>query len=223
MNDSQYCALPLKEKVKDTFYNFFMVRWLLAREAAGMESDHGYVPVIKGLRMNDMAFDEDVNVYVSGLLANAAGSAGFHQKLARYVRDTELGIHRLAGESSDRAFKFMVYRTNADHIFLRLGIFDHFREDFGSSYAQLTRGKRYYAFAAGYLGEINRGRSALQDVIEKMSVRLDDYYEILSTMTRKYLEFVQRISPSDEAGIQRGIKRAVDGMRQAGNDCGRTL
>ncbi len=218
MDNFQYCAVPFKAIVKDTFFNFFMVRWLLAREEAGMESDHGFVPQIKGLRMNDMAFDEDVNVYISGLLSGATKSAVFHQRLARYVRGTELGVHKLVDDVRDRAFKFMVYRTNADHILLRLGVFDHFRENFTGTFADITRGKRYYAFAAGYLGEINGRRSALQDVIEKMSVRFDDYYEILSTMTRKYIEFMQQLTASDEAGIYRGVKRAIKQMRQAEPD-----
>ena len=201
-----YFIFPQKVLKREGAFNFFLRHWLMARKHTGLESNAGFEPKIIGLRMNDLCFDEDVNVYVAGLLISLFDPARGERE-SRYVRATELGVHELVGESEDRAFKFMAYRVNADHILTRMGLFDFLREDSYGIESEVLRGKRYYAFAAGYLSEIDRRRSALLDVMEKLSIRFEQYYEILSALTRNYLEFAQRIGADAEAAILRGIKK----------------
>jgi hypothetical protein len=209
MDTDAYYQLPQKILKRDGIFYFFLRNFLLAREALGADSNQGFEPAITGLRMNDMKFEEDVNMYIAGLLFSFMTPL-FHEREARYVRETELGVAQLVNDSTDRAFKFLVYRSNADHLLMKLSLFDFFREDPVSSAQQIKRGSRYYAFAAGYAGEIDRRRSARLDVMEKMSVRFNEYLVILSEMTRKCLEFIQHIRPAEESRILRESQRAID-------------
>ncbi len=166
----------------------FLMRSLLgAREEAGIPS-------------NEWGFDEDVNVYLVGLLGRFF-SSGYHEEAARYHFATDLDLAEELARTRDDRHRYRVYRTNADHLLLAIGLLrnvaprrphlpalERAPEDF------VGRGETYYELASSSLRRLQRRSSGTEVALTKLASHFADYASILGRLRTSYFHLTARLS-----------------------------
>lgn len=157
-------------------------------------------------------YDEDVNIYVANLLTSISNS-DYQEMTGKYVIPYDISLHkRLEGVKSDRE-KYLYYRMNADYIFLALGLFDNARMRRPGSvpYMDLSarsyigRAKVYYKLARSYLCKAAHGKPAVADIMDKLSLDLENYLRILSVMKMEYFGMHRSMSDGEMFHFQRSV------------------
>jgi len=165
-----------------------------------------------GLESNTEEYDEDVNVYLAHLL-NSFINPRYYRAARRYISeyDTDVFI-RLEG-SQDARLKYTVYKTNADHLLLSLGIFgpDTLELDNPSppfrrkTRGQMGRAKAYYHFAFSYSQRISPRSPSISEVLAKLSRGFEKYVRILYHLRGEYFNLFERISDGEMFHLERSI------------------
>jgi hypothetical protein len=171
---------------------FFMMNCLLySRMEAGFPS-------------NDECFDEDVNVYLAGLLTSIIYP---HPRalsiLGASSSDADL-FERVCAARSPRE-RYLLYRNSADRILLSLGIFRNarLRRPHSKPHLEPTargsigRGKTYYALARSYVSQAHRANTGIGEVLGKLSHGFERYLSVLSLMSGEHLNFFRQISDGE--------------------------
>ncbi|RKZ18413.1 hypothetical protein DRQ53_00740 [bacterium] len=170
----------------------FLLRCLLgAREEAGIAS-------------NSSGFDEDVNVYVIGLLGRFLSSE-FHDAARRYSFPTDMDLAREVQAQGDDRFGYLAYRTNADQLLIGIGLFCHVEGHgvsndpvFGRSAGDLSgRGSTYYNLASSSLRRLRRRATAPELVMTKLADRFGEYTGILTRLRTSYFRLTGRLSEGE--------------------------
>lgn len=184
--------------------DFFMIDRLLdSRMSSGHPS-------------NGEFYDEDVNVYLAGLLTGIVRAPA---ETAGLVVPYDADLFELVRREPDPRVNFRRYRANADFLLVSLGLFggpagrpcsSTVPRPTRESYA--GRGASYYGLAASYARETFRGPSAIEAIMEKLSRGFGTYVRILSVMRGEYLGLRARLSDGELYHISRS---ALDGERRA--------
>lgn len=176
---------------------------------------------------NRERYDEDVNIYLAGLLTALIYSER-HEQMARLVVPYDGELLELARRERDPRMNFQRYRANADFLLAYLGVFDNptdvrpapvsYRHM--SREAYIGRGAAYYRLAWSYCMQAFRRRSAVSDVMEKLSRGFERYVRILSAMRGEYLNILPRLSDGEFYHLQRSIldedrRRLIPAARDA--------
>ncbi len=172
----------------------------------------------RGFPSNDECFDEDVNVYLAGLLASLIEPCAGRRRPERIAPD-DASLALVAERSSPREC-YELYRANADHILVSLGVFGNPRGRRPDSAHRMHladasyvgRGTTYYAIAQSCATGLARRPTALSDCLGKLSRGFERYLAVLSRLRGEYLNFHERISDgalyhlerAAEAGERRG-------------------
>lgn len=165
----------------------FLMRSLLgAREEAGTPS-------------NEWGFDEDVNVYLVGLLGRFFSSA-YHEEARRYQFATDLDVAEELARTPDDRHRYRVYRTNADHLLLAIGLlrnvsrrrphlvgFERSPEDF------IGRGETYYELASSSLRRLQRRSTGTELALSKLASHFTEYAAILGRVRTSYFHLTSRL------------------------------
>lgn len=167
---------------------------------------------------NEGGYDEDVNVYLVGLLQELL-SARYHERTRRYHFVRDLDLAREVERVADDRFAYWAYRTNADHLLLAIGLFHHVEgaqrpgrpllhrepEEF------IGRGETYYHVASNLLRRLRRRSSGPEVAMSKLSEDFETYVEILRHVRTSYFHLCSRMGegelyhlmrsqPEDEGG-----------------------
>lgn len=150
---------------------------------------------------NQAGFDEDVNVYVVGLLGRFL-SAEYHDLARRFHYPTDLDLAREVRAQRDERFCYLAYRTNADQLLLGIGLFFHVEGHgvgadpvFGRPVGDLAgRGATYYNIASASLRRLRRRETAAELAMTKLAARFDDYTSILKCLRTSYFRLTSRLS-----------------------------
>ncbi len=170
----------------------FLLRCLLgARDEAGLPS-------------NQDGFDEDVNIYVVGLLGRFL-SAEYHDAARRYTYPTDLDLAREVRAKADDRFGYLAYRTNADQLLLGIGLFCQVEGHgvsanpvFGRRPDELTgRGATYYSLASSSLRRLQRRCTGPELAMNKLADRFTDYTSILKRLRTSYFQLTTRLSEGE--------------------------
>lgn len=170
----------------------FLLRCLLG---ARSESDHP---------SNEGGYDEDVNVYLVGLLQELL-SARYHERTRRYHFARDLDLAREVQRVADDRFAYWAYRTNADHLLLAIGLFRHVEgahrpgqplfhrepEEF------IGRGGTYYHVASNLLRRLRRSSSGPEVAMIKLSEDFETYVEILRHLRTSYFHLCARMGEGE--------------------------
>lgn len=167
----------------------FLLRCLLgAREEASLPS-------------NDRGFDEDVNVYLVGLLQNLL-SAAFHERSRELTFTRDLDLASEVRRAADDRFAYRVYRTNADHLLLSIGLFHHVeaaaRPQLSWAHREpeefIGRGETYYCTASNLLRRLRRQPSGVESALKKLGRDFEYYVQILQRVRTSYFHLSCRLS-----------------------------
>jgi hypothetical protein len=185
----------------------FMLRCLLqSRADVGIPSD-------------DDGRDHDVNIYLAQLLG-AYADPQYYVRIGSYISPHDTTVFETAQHSSSKRFRYRVYRVNADHLLMSIGVFnnpDGRRPDSLSAAFRPTeatfvgRAKTYYDFASTYSQSVFGRTSAVAGVLEKLAVGFERYVRVLSQMRGEYFGFIDRLGDGelyhlDRAALTEGVQ-----------------
>lgn len=157
-----------------------------------------------GFPSNDDCFDEDVNVYLAGLLVSFVyPSRGRAAKPCAPPGDASL-FEAARGAAGTRE-KYDLYRRAGDGTLVSLGIFKNARSRRPDSVphlalsdaAHIGRGKAYYAIARAYAAQVHRRNTAIGDVLGKLSDNFERYLGVLSLMGGEHLNIFKQLSQGE--------------------------
>ena len=150
---------------------------------------------ISKLPSNEQSFDENVNIYLAHLLF-AASLPDYQEAVRRYLSTNVSEMTELVEKNDDRIVRYFIYKVNADHLMVHLGVFNNLetgRHLFGKSekqYASMARD--YYRQAADYNRRIYRRQTAIGSVLEKLAHGFDRYQTILHVARKEFFHFSNR-------------------------------
>jgi hypothetical protein len=163
-----------------------------------------YSRIDSGFPSNDEYFDEDVNVYLAGLLASLIDPAS-QAAAGRYIRTYDVQLFELVESMQNSYSKFQAYKANADFLIVSIGIFDNPVRMRPRSVPYMSiprekyigRGMTYYHLAQSYCRETYRRNTALEAVLGKLSSGFAKYLRILSLMRSEYLNMYRKITSGE--------------------------
>ncbi len=191
-----------KDDQKPGLTSFFMMNNLL------------YSRIDSGYPSNNDQFDEDVNVYLAGLLESMI-SPEYHQNLKKYVIPYDLPLFESIKDESDSRVKYMTYRINADFLLMSMGIFNNAKGRGPNSIPHMNipeesyigRGKAYYDLARSYLLQTILHPNAMTEILGKLSENFEKYLKIISVMKSEYFNFFKRISVGELYHLNHSIQQ----------------
>ncbi len=204
----------------DTTESFFSERFLRARIDDNKPSSKKYDPILeegrsetwiqsheKEIRQNDLEYEEDVNQYITLMLAEMVNpkTTGLTNQ---YLVGTDSDAGQIAIDLKLESQKYQVFRTNADFLLFHLGLFSPQSNILGDKY--FDKGGWYYRSAACSLKHARGGRSGLSDVLEKLSLKFGKYVEILRYMKNRssnYFSFHFKFSEEEIARFQKQLSK----------------
>ncbi len=143
------------------------------------------------LASNQDRFDEDVNIYLAHLLF-AASLPDYQNAIRRYLTKNVSEITDLVERNEDRIIRYFIYKVNADHLMIQLGIFQNLENGhvYGKTQRQfVSMAQNYYRQAATYNKKIYRRETAVGSVLEKLSGGFDQYQTILRNVRKDFFHF----------------------------------
>jgi len=188
----------------------FMMRALLAsRVDVGSESE---------------PWEQDVNIYLTHLLC-AYAKAEYHLRVSQYLSAYDTAVFERIRRSTSSRLKYTVYRANADHLLISIGVFQNptgRRPDVlpailhTDGEVHVGRGKTYYDFASTYSHGLFGPTSGVATVLGKLSHGFERYVRILTHMRSEYLHFVEQMSDGELYHLQRSVQ--TEGLRTLHNE-----
>jgi hypothetical protein len=185
---SRYLDLGQEGEAETGSTTEFLTLCLLgARDEAGRPSNEG-------------GFDEDVNVYLTGLLERFLSPA-YHEEVSRFHYARDLDLARDLQETRDDRFRYQVYRVNADHLLLAIGLFAHVEGAARPHQPHLhrdpvefvDRGGIYYKLASSSLRRLRRRTTGPELAMTKLGQRFAHYAEILRRVRTSYFHLTERL------------------------------
>jgi len=166
-----------------------------------------------GIESNTRCYDEDVNVYLAGLLAAPLDPA-YGQRTAPLISRFDTDVAAMVRGRGERE-KYLIYKVNADHLLLTLGLFEPWAETAGPALATgaspravrtaIGRGGTYYEIAASHGRALARRLTATTEVLEKLSQGFAEYVTILQHLRSHYFNLIDRLSHRGMEAIQETI------------------
>lgn len=149
---------------------------------------------------NESGFDEDVNVYLVGLLGRFFSSL-YHEEARLYVHSFDLDLRRRVEESSDPRQVYRLYKVNADHLLLAIGLFQSVEGLNQEARPYLdrhpreleSRGGLYYQIASSRLRHLKRAGSGTETALSKLGDGFSRYAEVLRYLRSSYFQLTRRL------------------------------
>lgn len=168
-----------------------------------------------GLCDENIPHEDDVNVYLTHLLCRWIDPRR-HVHEAGYLRGFDHETFEQVQYSTNSRLKYTVYRANADHLLILLGIFDNARGRRPSSCelqptreSWMGRAQTYYDFASTYSRVVFGSESAVPHVLGKLALRFEDYVRLLSHLRSEYLHLITRLSEGSFYHLQEEVNAQV--------------
>ncbi len=170
-----------------------------------------YSRVEAGYPTNCERFDEDVNVYLAGILAERISPRG-----AAGPPPLDAALFEAAERAGGPRPRFELYRASADALLVALGVFRNARGRRPGSAPHLSlpvrayigRGKTYYAVAASLAAALHRRPTAVVEVLEKLSRGFERYVDVLSYLGGEYLGIMRGLSTGELYHLERSAASA---------------
>lgn len=156
---------------------------------------------------NGAGFDEDVNVYLSNLLAGFLN--GHHDARVQWGAEPVL---LPPAKNLDRRVRADWYRINADHRLLYLGLMDrgdglrrrpvHLEMNLEETRNRdLVTGRTCYGLAANLLTGRYCANAPLAPILRKLEENFEDYVHVLGVLATRRLGLGAVLSDNDLAGL----------------------
>ena len=157
--------------------------------------------------------EDDVNIYLAHLLCTYVQPEPVrrgHEYLALY----DSSVFEQVRHSTDTRFKYTVYRANADHILMLMGIFHNAAGSKPTTLApalridddtRAGRGKAYYDYASTYSACLHGRSSAITAVLVKLAAGYERYLRLLGHLRGEYLHLIDRLGDGTLYHLERSV------------------
>ena len=155
--------------------------------------------------------DQEVNIYLLQLLSSIANPRHM-EETKKFISVNDFDVASMVNESTDVALKYLIYKSNADHLLTLTGIFHDPKPDKDwvgnvSLDTLIGRGKTYYGFAATYNKQIHRKVTAVMEVLERLSEEFERYTRILQNLSSSYFHLIQTVSTKEMTELMEQVSR----------------
>jgi hypothetical protein len=141
-------------------------------------------------------YDEDVNVYLSHLLYDYA-QPEYREKARRYLISNEMDLPQRLEDAHEAGERYFLFKVNGDELLLGLGIFRNKGTTYRDRYSFWGHGEKFYqSEASSYYWEaaqwnqrIYHKKTAVAEVLTKLSAKLGKYLAILEKVSGEYFDF----------------------------------
>jgi hypothetical protein len=178
----RYLYFDIPKQERDSAIAFLLNTLLKSRTACQLPS-------------NENSFDEDVNIYLAHLLF-AASLPDYQEAVRRYLSTNVSEMTELVEKNDDRIVRYFIYKVNADHLMIHLGVFHDLeasRHLFAKSEKQyVSMARDYYSQAADYNRRIYRRQTAIGSVLEKLAYDFNRYQAVLHFARKEFFHFASR-------------------------------
>jgi hypothetical protein len=189
---------------KDAAYPYVMECLLRSRTESGNPSNVDF-------------YEEDVNVYIASLLSMLLDPV-YYVQTQKYVSEYDAGVFDKVRDTSDNRLRYWVYKANADHLLVSLGIFGRGRgdEDVAARPKRETalqaagRGRTYYDFARSYCELLSGSSGGASEVLAKLSAGFEKYVRILDYMRGEYFNIIDTLSEGELFHLHREIEQVKE-------------
>ncbi len=180
--EKRYFYFDIPKQERDSAIGFLLNALIKSRSACRLPS-------------NQSAFDEDVNIYLAHLLF-AASLPDYQGAVQRYLSTNVSEMAELIEKNDDRIIRYFIYKVNADHLMVHLGVFQNLENEhhaFGKSDQQFSSmAQNYYHQAASYNRRIYRRETAIGSVLEKLAEGFERYKTILRFARKEFFHFANQ-------------------------------
>lgn len=158
--------------------------------------------------------EQEVNVYLTQLLC-AYGDPRYCLRVGSFISTYDTTVFERAQHSPSHRFRYTVYKINADHLLMSIGVFQNpegrpvdslpavWRRS-GDTF--VGRGKTYYDFASTYSQRVFGRTSAVADVLGKLSAGFERYVRLLAHLRTEYFDIVARLSDGELYHLERAAR-----------------
>ncbi|HZL85294.1 MAG TPA: hypothetical protein VFD07_07965 [Candidatus Krumholzibacteria bacterium] len=155
--------------------------------------------------------EEDVNIYLAHLLSEYLRPQ-HSLRIQEYVSHYDSSVFERVRTSTNTRFRYTVYKANADHILMMMGVFHNPGGGRPSTLPRriddetvLGRGRAYYDYAFTYSRCLHGRSSAITGVLGKLAFGFERYLRLLMHLRGEYLKLIDHLSPGDLFHLERGV------------------
>jgi len=155
--------------------------------------------------------EEDVNIYLAHLLSEYLRPQ-HSLRIQEYVSHYDSSVFERVRTSTNTRFRYTVYKANADHILMMMGVFHNPGGGRPSTLPRriddetvLGRGRAYYDYAFTYSRCLHGRSSAITGVLGKLAFGFERYLRLLMHLRGEYLNLIDHLSPGDLFHLERGV------------------
>ena len=193
-DDNKYHYFDLSKQERDSAISFLLNSLLKAREVCHKQS-------------NKKTFDEDVNIYLAHLLF-ANSFSDYHEMADKYLTINVSELMELLNQHPDKVTRYFIYKVNADYLLVHLGLFCDLNPSNPHPFQKTERqfvelGQDYYDHASLCNQQIYRKKTAVGDVLIKLSKHFEDYKKILQFVRDDFFHFINWIRSNESQPQQR--------------------
>jgi len=181
-NENQYIYFDMSANERDSALRFLLSALIKTKE------EH---PQLK----RKATVDEDVNVYLAHLMF-AIALPEYHEMADPYLSKRSSDIMEWVKSTEDRTVRYFIYKVNADHVLMHTTLFHDLNKVGGKTlfkspdeYYQ-EQAALYYSEAAKYHQQMNRKKTGIANVLEKVAADFKYYQRILELVREDYFTFV---------------------------------
>lgn len=197
MDSSTY--LDMDNGDREPLFFFLLNAYLQSRIETGNESDG----------------DEEVNVYLAGLLHSLVDGRFYVDNAERLATSPVDVCQKAEASGSDRG-KAHVYRTNADHRLMAFGLFsgwgEHtsfYRRTMTPETAYIEEAQQFYSWAALFSARMPARYRGLALTLAKLAEGFDTYHTVLLHMAGSHLNLIRRLTPGQTFHLERAAHEAA--------------
>ncbi len=155
--------------------------------------------------------EDDVNIYLAHLL-NEYLRPQYHLRMHEYVSPYDSSVFEHVQTSTNTRFRYTVYKANADHILMMMGVFHNPGGVRPSTLPRrlddetlVGRGRAYYDYAFTYSRCLHGRSSAITGVLGKLAFGFERYLRLLMHLRGEYLNLIDHLSTGDLFHLERGV------------------
>src|SRR3989338_3716765 len=197
-NANKYLYFDIPKQERDSAIAFLLDALLKSKRACELSVS------------NQAEFDEDVNIYLAHLLF-AASLPDYQKAIERYLSTNISELTELVERNDDRIVRYFIYKVNADHLLVHLGIFQDLEAGkhlYGKSNEQYaSMGQNYYRQAADYNQRIYRRQTAIGSVLGKLAHRFSRYQAVLRFARKEFFHFANHFRDDDFVKFCAALKK----------------
>jgi hypothetical protein len=144
-------------------------------------------------------YDQEINVYIAGLLNSLIASTSFVQHKP-YISAFDIDVRRWLDSHPGLRNEYVVYRDNADFGLVLLGLFLKYHHQ--GSYQHIVMPENndqgrialYYSLAASALAHLKGATVSLVTVYESIAEQMEEVLLILRRAAGTYFDLMEKIS-----------------------------